>query len=36
MSGVRVFRGTTERTTSALSIGNSPVSTGLICYDANL
>jgi hypothetical protein len=36
MSGVRVFRGTTERTTSALSIGNSPVATGLICYDANL
>lgn len=36
MSGVRVYRGTTERTTSALSIGNTPVATGLICYDANL
>jgi DNA-binding beta-propeller fold protein YncE len=36
MMGVRVYRGTTERTTSALSIGNTPVATGLICYDANL
>lgn len=36
MTGIRVFRGTTERTTSALSIGNSPVATGLVCYDANL
>ncbi len=36
MSGIRVYRGTTERTTSALSIGNTPVATGLVCYDGNL
>jgi DNA-binding beta-propeller fold protein YncE len=36
MAGVRVYRGTTERTTSALSIGNTPVATGLVCFDANL
>lgn len=34
MAGVRVYRGTTERTTSALSIGNTPVTTGIVCYDA--
>ena len=34
MSGIRVYRGTTERTTSAMSIGNTPVATGIVCYDA--
>lgn len=33
-SGVRVYRERTERTMSALSIGNTPVATGLVCYDA--
>jgi hypothetical protein len=34
MTGVRVYRGKTERTTAALSIGMPPVATGLVCYDA--
>lgn len=34
MSGIRVYRGATERTTAALSIGMTPVATGLVCYDA--
>lgn len=32
-AGLRVWRGTTERTTEAMSIGLRPVLSGLVCYD---
>ncbi len=32
-AGLRVWRGTTERTTEAMSIGLKPVGGGLVCYD---
>lgn len=34
MSGLRVYRGGAERSTTAMAIGMPPVAGGLVCYDA--